>query len=35
MRTIDEGLIDPKSLIARGYIEKERAYLLELPRVAA
>jgi hypothetical protein len=23
------------SLIARGYIEKERAYLLELPRVAA
>jgi RimJ/RimL family protein N-acetyltransferase len=34
-RTIDEGLIDPKSLIARGYIEKERAYLLELPRVAA
>lgn len=34
-RTIDEGLIDPRSLVARGYVEKERAYLLELPRVAS
>jgi hypothetical protein len=32
-RTIDEGLIDPRSLLSRGYIEKERAYLLELPEV--
>jgi RimJ/RimL family protein N-acetyltransferase len=32
-RTIDEGLIDPRSLLSRGYVEKERAYLLELPTV--
>lgn len=34
-RTLDEGLIDPRSLLSRGYVEKERAYLLEIPRAVA